>query len=171
MPKINADELDLTDRVVRINRVAKVMKGGRKFSFSALVVVGDGAGHVGAGLGKAGEVQEAIRKGTEKAKKNLMAIPIVNGTIPHEVFGKFGAARVIFKPASPGTGVIAGGPIRAILEIAGVANVLTKSLGSNNAKNMVSASLDAFSRLKNPGDMGKRKGRGSADLELEEGVA
>ncbi|MEE8448257.1 MAG: 30S ribosomal protein S5 [Thermodesulfobacteriota bacterium] len=171
MPKINPDELELTDRVVRINRVAKVMKGGRRFSFSALVVVGDGAGHVGAGLGKAGEVQEAIRKGTEKAKKNLVEIPIINGTIPHEVLGKFGAARVIFKPASPGTGVIAGGPIRAVLEIVGVTNVLTKSLGSNNAKNMVSATLNAFSQLKDPSKLNMRKGKGSADRVVEEGIA
>lgn len=171
MPKINPDELELTDRVVRINRVAKVMKGGRRFSFSALVVVGDGAGHVGAGLGKAGEVQEAIRKGTEKAKKNLVEIPIINGTIPHEVLGKFGAARVIFKPASPGTGVIAGGPIRAVLEIVGVTNVLTKSLGSNNAKNMVSATLNAFSQLKDPSKLNMRKGKGNADRVVEEGIA
>lgn len=171
MPRINPDELELTDRVVRINRVAKVMKGGRKFSFSALVVVGDGAGHIGAGLGKAGEVQEAIRKGTEKAKKNLISIPIINGTIPHEVFGKFGAARVIFKPASPGTGVIAGGPIRAVLEVAGVANVLTKSLGSNNAKNMVSATLNAFSQLKDPSKVNMGKGKGSGDRVVEEGTA
>lgn len=168
MPRIDSSQLELSDRVVSINRVAKVVKGGRRFSFSALVVVGDGQGHVATGLGKANEVQEAIRKAAEKAKKNLVRIPIINGTIPHETVGKFGAAKVVFKPASPGTGVIAGGPVRAILEMAGVANVLTKSLGSSNPHNMVLASMDALSQLKDPNQMRARKGKERPEPVVEE---
>lgn len=168
MPRIDPSQLELSDRVVTINRVAKVVKGGRRFSFGALVVVGDGQGYVGTGLGKANEVQEAIRKATEKAKKNLMRIPIVNGTIPHDTMGKFGAAKVIFKPASPGTGVIAGGPVRAILEMAGVANVLTKSLGSSNPQNMVLASMAALVRLKDPSQVRSRKGKERPEPVVEE---
>ena len=158
MTTANGNELDLTDRVVNINRVAKVVKGGRRFSFSAIVVVGDGNGRVGYGLGEAKEVPEAIRKGVEQAKRSLIKAPIVNGTISCEVIGRFGASRVFLKPASEGTGVIAGGAIKAVIESAGIKNILTKCLGSNNPHNTIKATFDAFEQLKKIEDTHKKLG-------------
>lgn len=158
MQRIDPNELNLTDRVIHINRNAKVVKGGRRFSFSALVVVGDGQGCVGVGLGKAKEVPEAIRKGVEGAKKDLIKIPMAGGTIPFDVIGKFGAGKVLLKPASAGTGVIAGGAARAILEAAGVENVLSKCLGSNNPHNVVKATINALSQLKSAEVVMARRG-------------
>ncbi len=149
MPRFEKQESDLQENVVFINRVAKVVKGGRRFSFAAVVVVGDGKGRVGAGLGKAAEVPEAIRKGVEDAKKNMINVALKNGTIPHESLGIYGAGKVIMRPAAEGTGIKAGGPVRAVLVLAGVRNVLTKSLGSSNPINMVKATLDGMAKLEN----------------------
>ena len=164
MARIKASELELKDRLVHINRVAKVVKGGRRFSFNAIVVVGDGKGHVGIGLGKANEVADAISKGVDDAKKNVVRVPIVNGTLPHPVIGKFGAGRVMLKPASPGTGLIAGGGVRAVLESAGVRDVLTKSMGSSNPHNAVKATMAALLSLVDARTMAARRGMELTEL-------
>lgn len=158
------EDSGLIDKVVRINRVAKVVKGGRNFSFSALVVVGDGEGSVGYGLGKATEVPEAIRKGMEKAKRNMVKISLLNGTVPFEVVGKAGAGRVLLKPASPGTGLIAGGGIRAVLEAAGVTDILTKCIGTHNTQNIVRATMDGLQSLCLKEDVARRRGLRPEDI-------
>jgi small subunit ribosomal protein S5 len=155
---------ELTDKVVDIARVAKVVKGGRRFRFSAIVVVGDGQGKVGFGLGKAHEVPEAIRKAVEQAKKGMIQIPIINNTIPYTVVGEYGSGRVLLKPASEGTGVIAGGPVRALVEVAGIKNVLTKCLGSNNPHNAVKATMAALKQLLSPEEVAARRNRPLAEI-------
>lgn len=156
--RVRSSDIELTEKVVAINRVAKVTKGGRTFSFSAIVVVGDGNGIVGYGLGKASEVTDAITKGIEDAKKNLIKVPVINGTVPHEEYGKFGGGYVFIKPASHGTGVIAGGAMRAVLESAGVVDVLAKSKGSSNPHNVIKATIDALARMRDPYTVSQHRG-------------
>ena len=164
MIRRDTEEIELIDKVVHISRTAKVVKGGRRFSFSAVVVVGDGNGKVGHGLGKANEVPEAIRKGVERAKKSMIEIALVNHTIPYEVIGKYGAGRVLLKPASQGTGVIAGGAVRAVLEAAGVQNILTKCMRSHNPHNLVKATLNGLSQLRNRETIAARRGKEPGEI-------
>ncbi len=164
MFETEAPEIQFIDKVVSINRVAKVVKGGRRFRFSAIVVVGDGQGRVGAGLGKAQEVPEAIRKALENAKKEMVQVPILNNTIPYAVTGRYGSGKVLLRPAAEGTGVIAGGPVRAVVEVSGIKNVLTKCLGSHNPHNAVKATMDALRQLSSPEQVAQRRNRPLAEL-------
>jgi small subunit ribosomal protein S5 len=164
MPRVETSEGKFEERVVRVNRVAKVVKGGRRFSFSAIVVVGDGNGLVGAGLGKAGEVPEAIRKGVEQAKKNVIRVPLAGTTIPHRVDVGFGASKVMLKPASAGTGVIAGGAVRAVVEAAGIRDILSKNYGSNNPVNVVKAAIKGLESLRSPEDQARARGKSIEDF-------
>jgi len=164
LQRIDASTLDLKEKVVNIGRVTKVVKGGRNFRFSALVVVGDENGHVGCGMGKAAEIPDAIRKGIEDAKKNLIKVPIVETTIPHETIGEYGAGRVLLMPAGAGTGVIAGGPVRAVLELAGVHDIRTKSLRSNNPRNMVNATINGLAQLKTIEEVARLRGKAVEEI-------
>lgn len=162
--RIDASTLDIKEKLVHVNRVAKVVKGGRTFRFSALIVVGDGNGHVGCGIGKAAEIPDAIRKGIEDAKKNMITVPLLNTTIPHEVIGEFGAGRVLVKPAAEGTGIIAGGAVRAVLELAGIQNVRTKCLRSNNPTNVVKATIAGLASLKCAEEVARLRGKDVKEL-------
>lgn len=164
MARREAPVSELQEKVVYINRVSKVVKGGRRFALTALVVVGDGAGNVGVGMGKSQEVPIAIKKGIEDAKKNMFKVPVINGTIPHEIYGVFGAGRVMLKPAAPGTGIIAGGPVRALIELCGITDILSKSLGTDNALNMVKAAAEGLRSLSSADEIARRRGLSVAQI-------